>query len=276
MRRILFLFALFTSLSFIFAKGASAQVVINEMSTDGSSDWIELFSSEDIDISGWILKDTTGEVDTIDSDISIGPSTSSYYVIGVSNRLNNGGDIVTLYLPDGSTKKDEIPYGDQGSVCTPTSSGSIGRYPDGNQVVERFVTHSQGVSNNSATLSPCPTPTPIPTQTTTPTPTNAPTSTPTPTPKPTLTPTKTPTPTKASSENSEGNGLSQGESTLGILGLRNELSQVVESTGEANPKKPFPVFAGVLVGLGVLLVGVSGFIFIKAKRRYNGMDEKTS
>ena len=69
--RILFLFALFTSLSFIFAKGASAQVVINEMSTDGSSDWIELFSSEDIDISGWILKDTTGEVDTIDSYISI-------------------------------------------------------------------------------------------------------------------------------------------------------------------------------------------------------------
>ncbi|OGM04016.1 hypothetical protein A2112_01195 [Candidatus Woesebacteria bacterium GWA1_42_12] len=60
------------------------------------------------------------------------------------------------------------------------------------------------------------------------------------------------------------------------MGLRNELSQVVESTGEANPKKPFPVFAGVLVGLGVLLVGVSGFIFIKAKRRYNGMDEKTS
>ena len=132
------------------------------------------------------------------------------------------------------------------------------------------------------TLETTPIPIPTPTSAPTPTPTPSPTSTPTPTPtpKPTATPTKTPTPTKAQTEaedNQENNPGSGGESTLGILGLRNELNQLVESTGEAESKKPFPVFAAVLVGLGAALVGVSLFIFVKGRRKiYNELDDKTA
>jgi hypothetical protein len=265
----------FLTASFIFAKDAKAQVVINEMATEGSSDWIELFSSEDVDISSWILKDTTGVVETLGQGIFIEPSTSSFYVINVKNRLNNPGDIVGLYQPDGVTKRDEIPYGNQGGVCTPSSAGSIGRYPDANATIERFSTHTQGTSNNLATLEPCPTPTPtttptpIPTVTPTPSPTSSPT--PTSTPKPTSAPTKAPSPTEKQEENSDSE-----EAAVGILGLREELNRKVEATPEAQSEKPFPAFAALLVGVGVVLIGVAGFVFMKGRRKiYNGLDEKT-
>ncbi len=251
------------------------------MSTwETSGDWVELFSPDDVDISGWKLRDSASTiVETVPQGVSIGPSSSKYYVISAENRLNRNEDTIRLLMTDDSTLVNEINYGGAGQVCAPGSGQTIGRYPDGNSTLERFATTTENSSNDSASLDPCPTPTPTPIPTPTPTPSPLPTSTPTltPTTRPTPTLTKTPTPTKPpSSENNEGGGLSQGESTLGILGLRSELDKAIENTGEAKSKKPFPVLAALLVGFGAILVGVSGFIFIKAKRRYNGMDEKTS
>ena len=53
-------------LFFVFPQKISAQVVINEFLPNHSSgvDWVELYSATDIDISGWILKDSTSPVVT--------------------------------------------------------------------------------------------------------------------------------------------------------------------------------------------------------------------
>jgi len=55
-----------------------------------------------------------------------------------------------------------------------------------------------------------------------------------------------------------------------------ELNQSPESTSEGKSNKSLPVFAFVLIGLGVIFVGVSLFVFLREKRSiYNSkVDEK--
>ena len=152
----------------------SAQVVINEFgSYETSGDWVELYAYEDTEISGWIIRDTTSIVETISTGVTIGPSSSSYYVVEVGNRLNRNGDVIKLLKADDSTLVNEIVYGDAGGVCSPESGQSAGRYPDANSTIERFSSPTKGSSNDAATLAPCSTPTTEPTVTETPAPTAA-------------------------------------------------------------------------------------------------------
>jgi len=84
--------------------------VINEMSTwETSGDWVELFSPDDVDISGWKLRDSASTiVETVPQGVSIGPSSSKYYVISAGNRLNRDEDTIRLLMTDDSTLVNEI------------------------------------------------------------------------------------------------------------------------------------------------------------------------
>lgn len=262
----LFLFPLFSST-------ALAQVVINEFSSSTSSDWVELYAYEDTDISGWELRDTIGVIFTIENEVSIGPSTESFFVRDVSNRLNKPGDIVGLYRPDDSNPVDQIPYGNEGGVCIPEDDGSIGRVyqtdQEGTNLIERFSNNTKGVSNVNNILDSCPTPTPV--LTSTPTPTQSPTRTPTPqptsTPKltntPTLKPTikvkKTPTPTVEEEEE-------ENYDTLGTQEMR-ENTPTPAPESEDEDEKKLPIVAGILMVFGVGFMAVSAFVFMKGRKK---------
>lgn len=160
------IFSLTLTIFLLLPKTTHAQVVINELSTATSSDWIELYSPDDLDISNWIIRDeATTIVATLPPSTSIGPSTSEFLVIEAGNRFNNSGDTIKLLQPDDSTLIDQITYGNSGGVCKPSDSGSIGRYPDANSTIERFSEHTKNTSNGSATLDPCVVPTEVPTNT---------------------------------------------------------------------------------------------------------------
>jgi len=263
----------------IFQTTISAQVVINEFSSSTSDDWIELFAYENTDISGWILDDdgTATDMKEIPSDIIIGPSSNQFYVVEVSNRLNNGGDILILLKPDRS-EVDRISYGDKGGVCTPSELGSIGRYPDANSTIERFKTAlSKGSSNNTSELDPCPTPTPEPTDSPTPTtkPTNTPTSKPTstsvPTSKPKATSTVAPTISEEDSqETGEGQTLKVGSNGINeVLGIK-DVGKKESKAADEEVEKKFPFFALIPILLGVGLIGSSFYYFLRQrKKEYN-------
>lgn len=177
MKQILPALFLFSWIFLRFSGVVSAQVFINEFSSSTSDDWVELFSSEDIDISGWILRDTaSSKVKTVPTATTIGPSSSKYYLLDAGNRLNSDTDVVNLYLPDDSTLVDKVAYGDSGNICAATGSQTVGRKPDGGSVT-RFLISSKGQENNQAEEL-CSVPTE--TITTTESPTETPTSTPTP------------------------------------------------------------------------------------------------
>lgn len=83
---------------------AASGVVINELMAhpDSGNDWVELYNGGDstIDLSGWQLKDTGSiPMKTLSGTIV----AKSYLVIEVNNRLNNGGDTVTLVDNVGKT-----------------------------------------------------------------------------------------------------------------------------------------------------------------------------
>ena len=168
----------FIMIFFLLSGSVFAQVVINEFSSNTSSDWVELYAYEDTNINGWSIYDDAEKnplIYIIEQDVFLGPSTERFYVAVVKNRLNKAGDTITLHNEAGD-KIDEIVYGGKDNICLPTDEGSIGRYPDANSTWERFQFHTKGQSNNNVTLFPCPSPTPLPTAK--PDPTKRPTNTP--------------------------------------------------------------------------------------------------
>jgi len=134
---------LFFVFFFLSASTTSAQVVINEFSSSDSNDWVELYALEKTDISGWILDDegTKTNIRVIPANTIIDTDIKTIYLIDsdfVKDRLNNSGDIITLYKSDGMTIVDQISYGNKGGVCSPNMGESAGRYPDSNATIERF------------------------------------------------------------------------------------------------------------------------------------------
>jgi hypothetical protein len=273
-------------LFFFSFKISDAQVVINEFSSStDNGDWIELFAYEDVDLTYYRL--THLKTDGSEGDINIpaptnlGPNSvnGQYKVINLNNYLGNDGDRVRLYKIGDSQPKSDIVYGDQGGVCIPTTAGSIARIPDGGNTIDGLLLSTKGYTNGEVITYPCPSPAPVPTNTptntpaptstptNTPTPTNSPSSTPTSTPKPSLTPTKKPTPTPKdyTSENQELSAdVSQfrydssdeaKENAKDVLGVSDEEKENVSP------------FAYVLLGLGIIFVGVSIFLYIKNKKQ---------
>ena len=259
---LIFLFLSFPKLSY-------AQVVINEFSSSTSNDWIELYSPIDVDISNWILDDdgTTTDLKKFEVNTIIGPSTSSYLVVEVGDRLNNPGDTVRLTDNNGE-EVDAVAYGGSGNVCLPSTAGSIAKIPDGGNLHDRLAISTKGVTNGNSFTDPCPTPTSVPTNSPTNAPTHSPTNTLTPTPKSTntLTPTPTKKPTNTPTEPEE----SPAEGDELVLGSTDPLLSSTpiptETPEKDNGGKNFPFVPVLFIILGIGFIGSAVFLVLKGRK----------
>lgn len=260
----------FISVALLLPRIAFAQVVLNEFSSSTSPDWVELYAISETDISGWKIDDdaTSTIMHTIQGQTVLG--VGELYVADVSNRLNNPGDIISLYTKEDSLV-DQISYGDKGGVCVPSESQSAGRVENGN-TIERFATPTKEGTNVGAALAPCPTPTPEPTEAPTPASTKTPESTKTasPTPKPTVKATATSRPTtKPISEKEEADNEKL------ILGLREELENSPPPEEEVEEKRNFPFYSLLFILPGIGFIGYPVFSFLRKRQKgYTGESEE--
>ncbi|OGG08319.1 hypothetical protein A2154_03510 [Candidatus Gottesmanbacteria bacterium RBG_16_43_7] len=271
--RLIWIVQILILLNWIYTPNIQAQVVINEVYSPSTSDWVELFnnSSQTATISGYILKDTDGNQKIIDCEI---PPTS-LTVISFSNRLNKDGDAVWL-LTDGGVEIDRIGWGQNESWCAPVDNQSIGRFPDGTGNFTLLAQTSEDGLNSQDQIISCPSATPIPQTTDTPTP--KPTNTPkptaifTPTPKlTTVTTANTPVVLAAESTRrfplvSSGVAVSKKltvtesqKSTTGSAEINydteNSLINTTPSATSATSLKPL-IVSLLLVGIGLALLSV--------------------
>ena len=200
------------------------RVLISEVAWAGTAasandEWIELYNpqAEAVDLTGWRLAAADGSPDialqgsiaghgffllerTDDSTVSDIPADQIY-----TGALNNGGEALTLYGPQGEvvdTANHEGGGWPAGDAAQRATMERIGLAPDGAGAWgtnNAAVTHGHDAAGNplrgtakfansvnltTPTPTPGPTPTPTPTLTPTSSPTPTPTSGPTPTPKP--------------------------------------------------------------------------------------------
>ena len=132
------------------ASAANADVVINEVeSQDGApDDWIELYNtgSTGIDISGWVVKDSTNNVrGTVAAATTLAPG--AFHVIDAANF----GDVddARLFLPDTTTQVGTTYHWDA------PAHGTYSRCPEGTgNFVD--VTPSKGLPNVCGSVDPWP------------------------------------------------------------------------------------------------------------------------
>ncbi|MBI2086496.1 lamin tail domain-containing protein [Candidatus Daviesbacteria bacterium] len=150
-------------------------VILNELMPHPSpgSDWIEIYNptESDIDLSNWILVDSTSTMKTLSGSITV----NGFIVFDVTNRLNNSGDSIFLKDANGTTI-DNYSYN-----TDPGINISFGRSPDGGGW-NILVNSSKGSNNGESAPTPAPSPTPSPSPT--PNPSPSPLSTLTPSPSP--------------------------------------------------------------------------------------------
>lgn len=130
-------------------------ILLNEIMPHPSpgNDWVELFNptTETVNLSGWKLFDTTSSMKNLSG--SLDPNSFTYF--DVSNRLNNGGDTITL---KDQSNQDIDSYSYTGD---PGINVSIGRNPDeGSWSTLEF--SSKGTPNINTQPSPTPSPSPFP------------------------------------------------------------------------------------------------------------------
>lgn len=258
--------------SFFFVRSTYAQVVINEMVTyEGSGDWIELYSKDDVDMGSWSIIDDTSEVKKFSLDTKIGPSSNKFLVIDVNNRLNKSGDTIKLLSDDGTTIIDQVSYGDKGGICAPADSlQAIGRETDGDNLWVRFQTSTGGATNNDAPKEPCPSP--VPSSTTVPSNTPAPTKTPSPTPIKSA-PTKTPIPYSSPTPTIKPTAVqtltlhtnTEQESDGSVLGVEEKPSPTTIIKGSSVTKGG----AKIALVLGMLFIGIAIMVFTQRIQQMN-------
>ncbi len=273
-----------------------AQVVINEFSIRPSDkqDWIELYSPENIDISGWKIGDESGIFHTISEGNKLG--LGLYYVVSKYQRLDNTADTIYLYNKAGETI-DSIKYGYENEVCLSDTDGSIARIPDGGNLYDRLLIATKGTANGDNVTSPCPSPTPAPSNSPLPTVKPSSTSKPASTSKPTVTdkPTSIIKPTLTTKiENSRTvSSTSNPTDFQKVVSVNNSTNQEVlgdrasqtvtsetlvptpQVLSEKSDKRKTPILAFVFVLIGVISIIASLYpILVKLKKRYNFKDEE--
>jgi hypothetical protein len=151
MKKQIFALGLFLFWFFALVETALGAPVINELSSSGSQDWIEIYnpSSDSIDLGIYRLRDSS-ETNKLDLSGVLDPL--SFAVFDWSNKLNNGGDLLKLTLISDSSVVDQVSYGDQGGFMAPEASQSLGRSPDGGSSWVIFTNQSKSSSNNSSSV----------------------------------------------------------------------------------------------------------------------------
>jgi outer membrane biosynthesis protein TonB len=151
---------------------------------ESGKEWIEIVSLDEtniIPLGGVEIHDAAGKIFTF-PDLTLNPATSTYVRIELtSSKLNNGGDTVVLYDPEGHLL-DAVTYDS-------TAKGEVWvRFPSPDGSWRTSKTPTPGSANQwEAEPLPAPTPTPIPTPTPAPIPVVTSTT-------PTTTPSTKPTP----------------------------------------------------------------------------------
>jgi hypothetical protein len=172
-----------------YAPLAYAKVWINEFSSSGSNDWVELYNDapETVQLDQFRLRDNTISNKL---DLSGEIAAHGFAVFEWGSKLNNGGDTIRLIAKnDENTNLDIVLYAAKNADVTVPAVGQVGgRQTDGSTPWVIFAADTKGTTNNEAPLVP----------TITPLPQNTPTSVPQPTPTRVPTPTRTPTPVKPS------------------------------------------------------------------------------
>lgn len=125
--------------------GVSGSVVINEFSSYGSSDWVELYNTtaNPVTLAGWQIRDQAGMSVSLAADAVSG---HGYYVVTLpSDFLNDTTDTIRL-LDDTSAEISALTYA-AGSAILPSESGkSTARTQDGGAVWTAGVP-TKGMSN---------------------------------------------------------------------------------------------------------------------------------
>jgi hypothetical protein len=184
----------------IYPNSTQAEIKINEVSSSGSDDWIEVYNTpgDGVDLGKFELRDSSESNSVKLSGVLPG---GEFSIIDFSNKLNNSGDKVRLIEISTGDTVEELPYGTEGENPAPGDGYSLARVPDGSDEI-LVATSSKGTTNNNQQIFFTPTPTPS----VTPTPTRTPTPIRTPTPTRTPTPIKTPTPNPARSSSTDSQG----------------------------------------------------------------------
>ena len=190
-------------LAFWFAPAAfaSSTVVINEFSSQTSTDWVELYntSNEQVNLNNYVLKDNTTSGNPKSTSCLLAPH--GFVALDWGTSLNKNGD--TIFLKLGDEILECISFGDGADGSCPGETGPTLANPSADQVGARMpdggAWQLTTVSTKDAPNDGAPKPasavcsTPTPTSSPTPTPTPEPTPKPTSIPKPTATATPVPT-----------------------------------------------------------------------------------
>lgn len=123
-------------------------VVINEFSSYSSVDWVELYNttSSAVSLNGWKLENSSNTNSKIaDLSGSLGPN--AYLKVGVGDRLNQDGDIITLVHD--TNHQTSVAYGNKSGavIGAPGDGQSAGQLPDGMGNWQIFDTPTPGQPN---------------------------------------------------------------------------------------------------------------------------------
>jgi len=259
MYRILQVFVWLVLISLFIPQIVDAQLLINEFSPK-NPEWVEIINvgSSEINLSGYYFDDDP------DFNSDSGNSTkvllnglfqsNNLCFIDINSYLNDGGDIPTLFAPNGDIL-------DSYSYSSSSANLSYSRIPDAGewQVGATF----------SKTLNSCsllPTPTPAPTQVPTAEPTNAPTVTTAPTAQPTVKPcpTKSPSPkpsvTPKSTEEPEDTEKPSINLEFGQGNITQSSETPVGKVAGIKTTNKSPVLAIILVLAGLGCLGYVGYM----------------
>ncbi|RLC30879.1 hypothetical protein DRH13_03780 [Candidatus Woesebacteria bacterium] len=250
-------------LIFVSISEVSAQVVINEFMPDASTEWVEFHnasSSAEYIKNYWIDDDSDFNNDSGSSSkkqlTNLNISNVAFPYFEMASFLNNGGDYVVLFAPDGTFVDQYVYYSNPGDDV------SIGRNPDSTGAFTILETPTKGSANSGPKSTPTPESTSVPTPT--PAPTSLATLEPTVIAAATKRPIMTPRPVVKKDEDDDRED---------VLGLRDGL--VASPTPESEEvKKKFPFMAGLFLFGGTGLIGVAGFTFIKNKKKEYNKDSK--
>lgn len=125
----------------------SAQIKINELSPFATSDWIEVInvSTSSVSLSSYMLIDEAGNSKKLTGELLPNEIKS----LGYSNYLNREKDKVSLVDAADGKILDSVYWGDEGGMCIPSETQSIGRYPDGDDGFFLINTASPNLPNSS-------------------------------------------------------------------------------------------------------------------------------
>lgn len=123
----------------------SPQLVINEIETDGSPDWVELMNSGDtpLDISGFTLSGrANGVTHTVPAATVLDPG--AFYLVSDAAFKLKKKDQLRLLAADGSTQLDAYEWGDQ-------HLSTWGRVPNGTGDFVQLSSKTPGAANPDST-----------------------------------------------------------------------------------------------------------------------------